>query len=121
MFKQLAVALTLATSVLSLPSFANSKFGPARVIGVGISDAPKLTVTFELIDPATGQMHSEPCDTNLAYAVTINPDSEFRDHMFSLAVAAKASGKPIYGWVNGCHTFDGIKKSPKLTVLSLSE
>lgn len=113
MIKWLLAMSCLALSSLSL---ANSSFGPVKIKGVSISDFNMIVVTIE----ADGQVkHTEQCDATRKETLVISPSSPYEKEMFSIALAAFASGKPIKGWANGCHTFGNNYKSPKMSVISI--
>ena len=116
--KALILNISLIALVIhSAPSFSNSSFGPVNVISVSVSDFNMLTLE---IDPNAANKHTEQCDIERKNQLVINPSSPYEKEMFSIALAAKASGKSITGWVNGCHTF-GAYKAPKMTVISIKE
>lgn len=94
---------------------ANSAFGPVRIVSVAVHDANMLVVN--IADDGV-KKHTEQCDSGRERSLIINKDSPYEREMFSIALAAKASGKPISGWANGCHSFWSYK-SPKLTVISI--
>lgn len=103
--------------IFSSVSMANSKFGPVKVISITVSDANMLIVN---IDPNATDKHTEICDTGRENQLVIDPSSPYEKEMFSIALTAKASGKNITGWVNGCHQFWSYK-APKITVISIME
>lgn len=112
-FKWVLVALITA---ISMQSYANSPFGPVRVKGVSVSDFNMIVVTIE----SDGEIkHTEPCDSSRKDSLVISTTSPYEKEMFSIVLAAFASGKPIRGWANGCHTFGNNYKSPKVTNISI--
>ncbi|GAB1624094.1 hypothetical protein AAOGI_41440 [Agarivorans albus] len=112
-----AISFGLFSLLFSSTSFANSPFGPVEVLSVSVSDANMLVVS---IADNGERKHTETCDANRSRSLVINPQSPYEKEMFSIALTAKASGKKITGWVNGCHAFWSYK-APKLTVISIVE
>lgn len=98
-------------------SSANSSFGPVTIKSVTVHDANMLVVK---IDDNGEKKHSEQCDPTRATALIINPGSPYEKEMFAIALAAKASGRKITGWVSGCHSYWSYK-APKMTVISIVE
>ncbi|MDO6708191.1 hypothetical protein [Photobacterium sp. 1_MG-2023] len=94
---------------------ANSDFGPVQVKSVTVHDAHMIIVE---IAGDGAKKHTEQCDDGRERQLIINKDSPYEKEMFSVALAAKASGKSITGWANGCHAFWDYK-APKLTVIAL--
>lgn len=115
MFKKLFFMVLFAG--LSQFSWANSSFGPVTINSVIVHDADMLVVK---IDIDGEKKHSEQCDSGRENTLVINPDSPYEKEMFAIALAAKASGKKITGWVNGCYSYWSYK-APKMTVISISE
>lgn len=108
--------LAAALCAVSMHSYANSPFGPVKVTGVSVSDFNMMAVTIE----SNGEVkHTEPCDASRKDTLIINTTSPYEKEMFSIALAALASGKSIRGWANGCHTFGNNYKAPRMTVISI--
>lgn len=110
-------ALYISIAIVAMPAFANSPFGPVTIRSVGVSDANMLVIN---ISSDGMKKHTEQCDSNRTTQLVINPDSPYEKEMFSIALAAHASGKKIAGWANGCHSFWSYK-APKMTVISIVE
>lgn len=110
--------LLLAISCLALHSYsyANSQFGPVKIKSVTISDFNMMVVTIEADGEAK---HTEQCDPARKETLVISTTSPYEKEIFSVALAAFASGKPIRGWANGCHVFGSNYKSPRMTVISI--
>jgi len=62
--------------------------------------------------------HTEQCDSGRERTLVLNKNSPYEKEMFAIALAAKASGRKITRWVNGCHAYWSYK-APKLTVISI--
>lgn len=111
------MGICLAMVLCSSQSFANSRFGPVRIVSVSVTDADTLVVN---IDSNGEQKHTEQCDVGRETNLIINPDSPYYREMFSIALSAHASGKKISGWVNGCQSFWSYK-APKLKSITILE
>ena len=117
MFRIIKISIPSVLLLVTLPILANSSFGPVKVKSVSVSDANMLVVNIQ--SDGTNK-HTEQCDVGRKNSLIINKNSPYQKEMFAIALAAKASGKSITGWVNGCHSYWNYK-APKMTVISLVE
>ncbi len=116
MIKKINQKIVCAAALLMTPFVsANSDFGPVKVESVTVHDSNMIIVK---IAPDGVKRHTEQCDKDRERLLVINKESPYEKEMFSIALTAKASGKSITGWVNGCHEFWNYK-APKLTVITL--
>ncbi len=107
---------SIAIFMASISASANSPFGPVKIKELGVSDFNMMVVK---IESNGDQKHTEQCDPGREETLVINTESPYEKEMFSIALAAHASGKHIKGWANGCHIFGNNYKSPKMTVITI--
>ena len=94
-FKQwLCIACFLTAACLAN---ANSSNGKNQVLKVGIHDSGHALVTL------SGAANTEACaKAGLETTIVIQNTNPNFKLMYATALTAKAAGKPVEGWVNGC-------------------